>query len=409
MQTIILIPICAIVIEAINAQRESDKELVYVQAIWRHGDRAPNHLPYPNDKYNETAWPRGWSQTTNIGMLQMYELGQFFRERYASFITNFNRKDVNLVSSGSERAIISGLAMLHGFFPASGQEVWLPNEKWQPLPLQIATTDALLRPTSFHCQTYDFESEKENEMLYRNISEKYADFFDFLATVTGHKKMNFKKAASLFDIQREIDHNMTQPSWVYQVWPQFDNETTIDIISSLKRIRRISEFNSPKKAQLRGGLLMEDWIDRAENISQGLPVIPRKIKLHSAHDGTMLALMHALGVNNDLLIPYASCAIMEIYKTANNHTTIRFFYKNGTTVYQLALPGCPLNDNCTIGQVKKAVATRRVQSLQQLNEAKIFFMILEPNIRLKKFLPIPSDTKNLESYLICLNFSFSFI
>lgn len=75
---------------------------------------------------------------------------------------------------------------------------------------------------------------------------------------------------------------MTQPPWVYQVWPQFDNETTIGIISNLKKIRRISEFNSPEKARLRGGLLLKDWLDRAKNVSLGLSITPRKIKLHSA-------------------------------------------------------------------------------------------------------------------------------
>ncbi|VDO59831.1 unnamed protein product [Haemonchus placei] len=42
------------------------KELVFVQAIWRHGDRAPLKLPYPNDAYTESAWQRGWSQLTNV-------------------------------------------------------------------------------------------------------------------------------------------------------------------------------------------------------------------------------------------------------------------------------------------------------------------------------------------------------
>uniref|UniRef100_A0A915Q1J6 BURP domain-containing protein n=1 Tax=Setaria digitata TaxID=48799 RepID=A0A915Q1J6_9BILA len=370
---IILLSILVAVIQLGNGN-ESEEELIYVQAIWRHGDRAPTKLPYPNDEHDEIAWPRGWGQITNvclfyvspvflfavilvlqIGMMQMYELGQFFRKRYASFITNFNAKDVNMVSSKSNRAVVSGLAMLRGFFPAVGQEVWLPDELWQPLPLQIATTDAvkftngidmftkyhfpscvvvkvltsqMLKPTSFDCQAYDAESEKENE----------------------------------------ISHNMTQPPWVYQTWPQFDSETTINIISNLKRIRRISEFNSPAKAQLRGGLLMEDWISRAKNISMGLPITPRKMKLYSAHDGTILALLYALDVANDLLVPYAACVIMEIYKTANNHTIIKFLYKNGTTLHQLPLPGCPSDDNCTITHVEKAVAAKGVRDLAQLTK-----------------------------------------
>lgn len=42
------------------------RELKFVQAIWRHGDRAPSKLAYPNDPYNETYWPRGWNQLTNV-------------------------------------------------------------------------------------------------------------------------------------------------------------------------------------------------------------------------------------------------------------------------------------------------------------------------------------------------------
>lgn len=43
-----------------------EERLIYVQAIWRHGDRAPHHLPYPTDLNNESSWPRGWSQLTNV-------------------------------------------------------------------------------------------------------------------------------------------------------------------------------------------------------------------------------------------------------------------------------------------------------------------------------------------------------
>ncbi|VDN95388.1 unnamed protein product [Brugia pahangi] len=349
---VILLWKCATtLIGIVSAQGEFHKELIYVQAIWRHGDRAPKQLPYPNDNYNETAWPRGWGQVTNVRIFQkLYQI---------SLPSIFFEIDVDLVSSKSDRAIVSGLAMLRGFFPAIGQEEWLQNEQWQPL-LQVATTDAMLKPTSFNCLMYNVKSEKENEVLFKNISKQYASFFDFLANVTGYKKMNFKKATSLYNIQREIDHNMTQPSWVYNVWPQFNNETTISIISSLKRIRRISQFNSAEKARLRGGLLMKDWIDRARNVSLGL-----------SHDGTLLALMYALGIGNDLLVPYASCAIMEIYKTLNSHT-IMFFYKNGTVVHQLLLPGCSSYDNCTIAQVEKAVSRRSVRSLQQLNKANFF-------------------------------------
>ncbi|KAJ1357804.1 hypothetical protein KIN20_016040 [Parelaphostrongylus tenuis] len=48
-------------------QSSAVRELVFVQAIWRHGDRAPRSLPYPKDPYGEAAWQRGWNQLTNVG------------------------------------------------------------------------------------------------------------------------------------------------------------------------------------------------------------------------------------------------------------------------------------------------------------------------------------------------------
>jgi hypothetical protein len=41
-------------------------ELKFVHAIWRHGFRAPGGLPYPLDNYDESYWPRGWDQLTDV-------------------------------------------------------------------------------------------------------------------------------------------------------------------------------------------------------------------------------------------------------------------------------------------------------------------------------------------------------
>lgn len=51
----------------------STANLIIMQAIWRHGDRAPGDLPYPKDKYNETFWPRGWDQLTNVSERKLFE------------------------------------------------------------------------------------------------------------------------------------------------------------------------------------------------------------------------------------------------------------------------------------------------------------------------------------------------
>lgn len=54
---------------AVNLSFTEARELKFVQAIWRHGDRSPTKLPYPNDPYTEDHWPRGFSQLTDVGGL----------------------------------------------------------------------------------------------------------------------------------------------------------------------------------------------------------------------------------------------------------------------------------------------------------------------------------------------------
>ncbi|KHJ95030.1 histidine acid phosphatase [Oesophagostomum dentatum] len=147
---------------------KTDKELVFVQAVWRHGDRAPLGYPYPEDPYNETAWPRGWSQLTNLGMQQMYELGTFFRQRYNNLINqNYVDEEVGIFFSNSDRTANSAQAFAFGFYPAQGSFQWQEGNSWQPTPLRqgsdlVNSSSPSLeaiggyRPRSFNQNVYIF-------------------------------------------------------------------------------------------------------------------------------------------------------------------------------------------------------------------------------------------------------------
>ncbi|KAH7718629.1 Histidine acid phosphatase family protein [Aphelenchoides avenae] len=39
-------------------------------------------LTYPTDVYQEDAWPNGWGELTELGMLQQYALGELLRKTY---------------------------------------------------------------------------------------------------------------------------------------------------------------------------------------------------------------------------------------------------------------------------------------------------------------------------------------
>jgi len=63
---------------------KSDKTLLSVNLLFRHGDRTPIR-PYPNDPHKDPSnWPVGFGQLTTRGKQMHYKLGKFLRSRYGS-------------------------------------------------------------------------------------------------------------------------------------------------------------------------------------------------------------------------------------------------------------------------------------------------------------------------------------
>ncbi|KHN85506.1 Testicular acid phosphatase -like protein [Toxocara canis] len=299
-----------------------NNQLVYVQALWRHGDRAPKILPYPKDENTELAWPRGWAQLTNVGMRQLYDLGSFFRRRYGSFI---------------------------------GEEF---------------NVTELLRPGHYNCPTYNELWDQQKSSLADAINKEYADVFNFLVNATGFPSVGYRQIYPLYGIVAEVIHGLPQPDWVYRRWPSHGNLTTLEIIVDLERLIQMSEFNTSEKAILRGGYIAGNWLDRALNVSMGIQTNPSKMMLFSAHDDTLTPFMFAMKINNGLLVPYAACIIMEIFATAANEFAVKLLYRNETfsdTVYELVVPQCEAL--CPISKLAEILSSSVYVNVCQLRNA----------------------------------------
>ncbi|CAJ0603750.1 unnamed protein product [Cylicocyclus nassatus] len=349
------------------------KELAFVQAIWRHGDRAPLSHPYPNDPYDESAWQRGWQQLTNIGIAQLNELGRYFRSKYGSFISpHYVASQVYIQSSDSDRALTSAQAFISGFYPAQDSFQWQNGNPWQPVPIHATTPikkDLLLKPTSVDCKDYDSIVDADDAKYAAVYNIQYADMFKVLEENTGIASFSYVNVNKIYDITRELTNNLTdkQPPWVFHIWPQYNNRSTLDIISEMRRIRMMTKFDSPDKAKMTGGYLLNTWIKNALKVANGTMKNPNRMMLYSAHDGSVLALMYAMNVANGLMVPYASAVIMEVYKDKNDFL-VELLYRNDTSKppYRLQIPGC--SDRCTVQKMAEQYSNMVVTSLSKHQE-----------------------------------------
>lgn len=150
---------------------------------------------------------------------------------------------VKILTSRSDRAIVSAQAMLRGLFPANNTIMqWLEDEKWQPISFHSESTGRnapvsdfpehpsyclivytalatfpssvsqihilsfqLLHSTLHFCSRYIQLMENETAVIADAMMQKYADLVDLLANVTGiGERLSFGRIAGLIDIQREV-------------------------------------------------------------------------------------------------------------------------------------------------------------------------------------------------------------
>ncbi|CAJ0937128.1 unnamed protein product, partial [Mesorhabditis belari] len=253
-------------------------------------------------------WPRGWEQLTNLGIQEAFELGTFLRERYIDekklFGPFFDREKVFMQSSDQERTLESAQAVAAGLFPPTGNRVWNASFLWQPTPIHShgidRAQDMILRPKASGCPRYKRLNTTDRVKSVHQIEKKYADFFKYLSNMTGNE-INGLNVAHLFELGIEIKNGLPQPDWVNG---KFGDLPILPTIVALKKKLRLGEFNSPEKGKLRGGLMLNNLITYIEALRDGNQTFAAV--LYSSHDDGLFALLSALGLLGDEMIPTAA-------------------------------------------------------------------------------------------------------
>ncbi|MCP9261480.1 Lysosomal acid phosphatase [Dirofilaria immitis] len=283
-------------------------ELILVQIVWRHGDRAPI-FAYPTDLHQEEAWPYGWGELTELGMRQQFALGRLIRHQYIegkhNFLShNYKPKELYIRSTDVNRTLISAMANLAGMYPTGIPGKDYPKSKqwpshWTPIPIHTVESEEDFVGNVFsRCPRADqLTAIVRCSKHYQEVADENEEFFYYISEKSG-MKVNLDNIHTINDIHYvETMHNMSQPSWITdEVSKKLRN---LSIITS-EFIYGISVPYFPELTKLRGGSLLKLLL---ENINQKkkclsnlenpscLWILQRKYFALSAHDTTVAALL----------------------------------------------------------------------------------------------------------------------
>ena len=87
-------------------------------------------------------------------MRQHYELGQWFRKRYGTFLnSSYVRTEISVRSTAYDRTIMSALSNLAGLYPPSNKQIWNKELLWQPIPVfSVPKEDDFVSMKSYFCK-----------------------------------------------------------------------------------------------------------------------------------------------------------------------------------------------------------------------------------------------------------------
>ncbi|XP_047432438.1 lysosomal acid phosphatase-like [Mugil cephalus] len=322
----------------------AERKLAYVTVLFRHGDRSPIKA-YPTDPYRESDWPQGFGQLSQEGMRQHLDLGKFLRSRYEGFLNeSYNRHEILVRSTDYDRTLMSAEANLAGLYPPSGQQVFTPDLKWQPIPVHTVPSneERLLSYPLKDCPRYkQLINETEHTEEFANVTAAYKDLIELVRNKTGLNKTDVESVWSVYDtLFCESRHNKTAPEWV-----------TPDVMAKLRILKDFGFqvifglYKQQEKSRLQGGILLGEIVKNLSKMAAPDSKQQLKLMMLSAHDTTVAALQASLNVFSGIQPPYASCHIIELYREDNGSASVSMFYRNDSTVepYPLQLPGCALD------------------------------------------------------------------
>lgn len=398
---------------------DSNDTLVFVQAVWRHGDRSPvAGFVCKKDPNKDSDWKQGFDQLSFNGMRQHMKFGNLIYERYVNKLKYLRSKylssEVYIRSTDYNRTIISAISNLIGTFYNKGVQAGVdyPNttevQRWPagyvPIPIHtiFRSNDPYADVPYTACARKPWlQNIAFNSPEVRLITDANQELFSVISNICGQN-------VSLINVNGPVDTWLVEQN--YNKPQLFD----VNLFNELKGLDSYAEklkagfLDSPylqnmdlsiELPKIRGGPVLQHLLDNMDDKIAcqqaggdycNKLLSNKKYYVYSSHDITLNALFSALGCMDKIVhagIPnYSAGVLFELWKTkTGTHYDyyVKVLYHRGEYEVELeditdSLPGCPAGGKCPYNVIKE--------------RAKAYVLTLDEFSTLCKNTQIPTPT-----------------
>ncbi|KAI6222796.1 Acid phosphatase [Aphelenchoides besseyi] len=366
----------------------ADGDLVFVQPLWRHGDRSPL-LHLPNDKNKPEDWLSGgggFGQLSYVGMKQHVELGKKLRVRYDGFISpRYSSNEIYVRSTDVNRTIISAISNMIGFYDTtknavpdvdypSKVDVW--PAKYVPIPIHTVDSHSDFVTGCDYDQKHAADVFKKLRRApdYVKVAKDNEQTINQLKTVTGLKEFELWQIYDIYDtLFIEKVNNVSWPDGMTEQLYK-DTDRLADLVDDVECGLNVSDSEGihfeTEIPKITGGPLLSQMIshmkfkrqclnkktDRTKEENKLCAFFdPLKYYVFSAHDTTIEAFFLTLGFqdtnwNATGLPHYASCAALELHANGNDYTVKLMYWSESYGPWDItaSITGC--ENGCSLDQ-----------------------------------------------------------
>ncbi|XP_044759382.1 lysosomal acid phosphatase-like [Coccinella septempunctata] len=312
-------------------------ELIAVSALIRHGARIPNSF-YPTDPYRNATWPFVLGDLTNLGVKEMFQVGQWLRRKYSNFLSEKYKPDelyAHSVDYG--RCYMTGEATLAGLYPPVGEEIWNNRIRWQPIPVHGSpiTQDIetnVLKPCP---NKYQVDSDLIfDSPEYPAIIKKYGPLLDYLSKMSG-ENITLPSLYPLFDtLFSEKKLGLPLPKWAEEVYPQ--------ILPAVVLYTKMSSI-TPLEIEVQTGALVTQILNQFQRAISGenfgtTSTIYRKFMAYFSTEWMLYDFTYGLGLEGVGILEFGAMYLIELRRNSKKGYYVNILYRSSASPGAKAVP-----------------------------------------------------------------------